>query len=216
MGTRTLRASIKELPARGRKRLRDGLHRNFRILAVVASSCLSIRTFFPAELTVRIACCRRVTHFFDSVMATENARFILPEAINDFLAAPDIVRALGVLGTAMSKQTIGILCGEKTSLRMGHVPQHVIESLASDVREKFVMRELPSLDKRDRELGLIIEHFLEMRDMPELINRIPVKASSEMITHASRSHPAQGEECHRRRRDLHRHPTPASQIEAES
>ena len=59
-----------------------------------------------------------------------------------------------------------------------------------------LVRELPGLGKRDRQLCLIVEHLLEMRDVPKFVHRIPVKAAAEMVAHSSRGHFAQREESH--------------------
>ena len=75
-------------------------------------------------------------------------------------------------------------------------PQHVIKRLARDPREELFVRELPCLGKRNRHLCLIVEHLLEMRDVPKFVHRIPVKAAAEMIAHSSRGHFPQREESH--------------------
>ena len=51
----------------------------------------------------------------------------------------------------------------------------------------------------DGELRLIVEHFLEVRDVPELIHRVAVEAAAEMIVHAAVGHLAQREQRHAER-----------------
>ena len=58
------------------------------------------------------------------------------------------------------------------------------------------MSQLPGLRKRDRQLRLIVEHLLEMRDVPIFIHGVTVKAPAQVVAHASRGHLAQGEKRH--------------------
>src|SRR4029077_16689320 len=128
--------------------------------------------------------------------AAENPRVFRAEHLNDFLPAPDIISSFGVFRATMSNQTVSIFRREKAALGMRHVPQQILEHLAGDFGEKFVASELPRLEKRNRQLRLVIEHLLKMRHMPKLIDRIPVKSSTEMIAHAASSHSAQRKQRH--------------------
>ena len=40
----------------------------------------------------------------------------------------------------------------------------------------------------NRQLRLVVQHFLEMRHVPIFVHRVAVKAAAEMIVHASRGH----------------------------
>ena len=50
-----------------------------------------------------------------------------------------------------------------------------------------------------RELRLVVEHFLEMRHVPEFVDGVAMKAAAEMIVHAARRHLVQREERHAER-----------------
>ena len=48
--------------------------------------------------------------------------------------------------------------------------------------------------------GLVVEHFFEMRHVPEFVHGVAVKAASEMIVHATIRHLPQSHKCHAERR----------------
>ena len=191
-----LRAPFEELGAAGRERFRNG----FRGNSEYSRGCRNILSFqqnvLAFEFTVRIAACRRISNLFDPVVAAENARLVRAQGIHNLLSAPDVESAFRVLWPAVRQQAVGIFGGEKAALRVRHISQDVIKRLARDVCEKLLVRQLPGLRKRDCQLCLIIEHLLEMRDVPKFVHRIPVKAAAEMVAHSSRGHFAQREESH--------------------
>ena len=56
-------------------------------------------------------------------------------------------------------------------------------------------RDLKSVEIGDRQLRLVVEHFFEMRHVPEGIDRVAMKPAAEMIVHSARRHFAQRDQA---------------------
>jgi hypothetical protein len=69
--------------------------------------------------------------------------------------------------------------------------------------------DLPGARVQPHQLGVVVEHLLEVRHQPALVGRIAVEAAAELIEDAARRHPVQRELHHLQR------PAPAAQMAAE-
>ena len=59
-----------------------------------------------------------------------------------------------------------------------------------------VAGDLERLQIGDGELALVVEHLLEVRDEPALVDRVAMEAAAELIVHAALGHLAQGQQHH--------------------
>src|SRR5450432_1682907 len=91
---------------------------------------------------------------------------------------------------------IGILGGKETSFPGGHIACDVIENIANDSFILLVAGDLEGVQIRQRELRLVVEHFLKMRYVPETVDRIPMEAAPEMIVHSTGRHFLKSDEKH--------------------
>ena len=96
----------------------------------------------------------------------------------------------------MCDEAVRVFRGIESALRRRHIAAHIIEHIPRDAFEKRIARDLKSIEIRDRQLRLIVEHFFEMRHVPKGIHRVARKPAAEMIVHAARRHLAQGEQIH--------------------
>jgi hypothetical protein len=95
---------------------------------------------------------------------------------------------------------IRILGGVETATFVRQVAEHVIKDFARHFFLRRTTRDLKTIEIGAGELRLIVEHFLEVRDVPEFVHRVAVKAPAEMVAQAARRHRAQREKSHRPRR----------------
>jgi len=114
------------------------------------------------------------------------------------------VRVLFVLSTAVIDRryrlhAVCVFGRVEAALLAGHVAPDVIEDVARGLLEDWLARDLERLQIADGELRLIVEHFLEMRNVPELVHGVTVKAATEMIVDAAFGHLAQRGEGHLQR-----------------
>ena len=101
-----------------------------------------------------------------------------------------------MLRFAVLKQTVRILGGVESALRGGHVAPHVVEDIARDTFVKRIARDLECVEIGARKLRLVVEHFFEVRDVPETVNRVAVETAAEMVVHSAVGHFAQREKAH--------------------
>ncbi len=101
-------------------------------------------------------------------------------------------KRLGLFGRVFFRQAVGILRGKVGAGAVGMA--EVLHDVAQDAgggADKKVGGEADL-----RELGLIVEHFLEVGDMPFGVDGIAMKTAAEMIVHAAAGHFAEGVKRH--------------------
>ena len=98
------------------------------------------------------------------------------------------------------RHAVGILGRIEPARRVGHVAQHVGERVLGDVEEERLACRLPRLEIRQRQLGLVVEHLLEMRHAPLGVDRVAVKPAADVIAHAAERHRPQRLGRHQQRR----------------
>src|SRR5258708_30136695 len=83
----------------------------------------------------------------------------------DLSARPDIEFTFLALG-------IGIERGTECAVRRGHLADQPIEGLLGTLQKQFVA--VASVGKREQfqNLGVVVEHFLKMRDQPFFIDGV--------------------------------------------
>jgi hypothetical protein len=97
-----------------------------------------------------------------------------------------------VFGSAGGDLAVGVLGGVKTAFRVGQITEDVVEDVAGQPAVAFVAGRPAGFEEVHRDLGLIIQHFFEMRHEPASIDRVAVEASADMVMHAAARHGAQG------------------------
>ena len=163
----------------------------------------------PVKLAVRIAFPRHVAAVRHAEVGAKQLS-VLAEQIVDLSLAPNIERPLGLPAFAFRplpfarilrwKRRIGILRREEPARRTGEVAPHVVENAAGHPGIAFVARRLSRLKITDRELRLVVEHFLEVRHEPFRIHRVAVEAAAHVVVQATLGHLAQREHGHLDRR----------------
>src|SRR6266446_4133315 len=91
---------------------------------------------------------------------------------------------------------VGILGGKESALLRSHVAGDIIENVSGNGFEFRIARDLKRIEIGNGELGLIVEHFLEMRHVPVAIDRVAVKTAAEMVVHPAGGHFTEGENIH--------------------
>src|SRR5262249_31652785 len=83
---------------------------------------------------------------------------------------------------------VGVLAGEKTTGGICRFAFYILKRLDGNAREKIVVGYLIEVEIDADELGVVIQHFLEMRHEPDRIDGVAMKAAAELIEDASFSH----------------------------
>src|SRR4029077_16167966 len=119
----------------------------------------------------------------------------------DLFFRPDIECAFFGLCVAAASasaynRAIGVFGGEEAAFLRCHVAGYIIKNVARDCFVSLISRDLECVEICDGELGLIVKHLFEMRNVPIAVDRITGKPASDMIMHSASSHFAQREQRH--------------------
>ena len=166
MGTGTALARL-EQPAPGlAPDALDLAWRAARQLRDVAELLAEIRNVLPRELPHRVG--RRIAVRLNAESAADDRRVGAeqglhlgrrPEVEGAFrLPATRIARGCGV-----RRKAVGILGRVEAARLVGQVPQHVGQRVLGHLAEPPLARGLPRLEAGQHELGLVVEHLLEVR-----------------------------------------------------
>ena len=91
---------------------------------------------------------------------------------------------------------VGVLGGIETALGMGHVPEDVGEDVAGDGGVAFLAADQGGIQVQLGQLGVVVEHLLEMRDQPLGIHGIAGEAAAQLVMDAAGGHAVAGVEDH--------------------
>ena len=75
---------------------------------------------------------------------------------------------------------------------MGHLADDVVEGLLGDAAVLGIPRRLPGLEIEERQLGLVVEHLLEVGHEPDLVDRVAVESAAQLVVDAAPRHAGEG------------------------
>ena len=123
---------------------------------------------------------------------------------------PDEGRSLLALG-------VGVLAGGEAAFGHPQLAQQVVERPRRGLEVAGLTRDLPGVHIHARELRVVVEHLLEVRDQPAGIRGVAVETAAKLITDTARGHrvkaparnvqwalPAAGRVAPQQRLDQHR------------
>ena len=114
------------------------------------------------------------------------------EKLGNFRGCPCPVGAFVFFGIAFLAEGVGVLGGVEAAVFIEHFREEVGEYVFGGLAEEVVLGDLPCLDVGEGELGLVVEHFFVMRDVPVAIDGIAVEAAAEVIVDAAPGDGAEG------------------------
>src|SRR5438270_13099899 len=91
---------------------------------------------------------------------------------------------------------VGVEAGIKAARFRQHFPTNKIEGCFNHAPEIAVFGELPAVEVGPRQQRVVVQHLLEMRDEPVLIDAVAMKAATELVVHAAGGHRPQGVYAH--------------------
>ena len=100
---------------------------------------------------------------------------------------PHLVRGPRV-GQTLDAVRVRVLRRGERALRQRQVAEHVLDRLLDDLPVAVASGHEPAVEVRRDEQGVVVEHLLEVRDEPALVDRIAVKAAADQVVHAARGH----------------------------
>ena len=127
----------------------------------------------------------KIALFRNVIKITEYLPFFFTQYSYYFIRRPDII-------FSFYSFTVGILGGIETTLRRGHVPQHISKDIFYNVSIKFLPRGLICLNISHRKQRLVIEHFFKMGNEPVFVRRIPMESATKLIINTATPHTVKG------------------------
>ncbi len=82
---------------------------------------------------------------------------------------------------------------------MGHVPPEVIQNPSCHLSKRPVPSQGKCIQVSAGQLGIVVQHLLEMGDVPVLVNAVSMEAAADLIIHAASRHLLQSECGHLQR-----------------
>src|SRR3989338_678026 len=127
----------------------------------------------------------KIAFFRDIVKITEYSPLLLTQYFYDLIRRPDVKLAFNTFA-------VGVFSGIETSLRRGHIPQHISKDALCNISKKCLSCSLICLCICDGKQRLVIKHFFKMRNEPVLIRSIYMESASQLIVNTTTSHPIKG------------------------
>ena len=130
---------------------------------------------------------------------------VITEDADNLLGSPDEELAFHTLA-------VGVLGRVESAVRVAHLAQDVVQNALGDFCVGRVARGLVSVCVQPGEKRVVVEHLLEVGNQPECVCGVPVKASANLVVHASGGHLVEGQFEHLERE---RHTSPMIEAEKE-
>ena len=151
--------------------------------------------------------------------AAQHETSVLERLQQRFASRPD--RGLELLlrpGERQALDAVGvrILRGSEAAGVQAQLPQRVFDRLLDDVPVPLLAGDEPGVQVRRDEQRVVVEHLLEVRHEPLLVDRVAVEAAADEVVHPARRHAVERAGCEiertrtqeqldrRRRRELRR------------
>ena len=106
---------------------------------------------------------------------------IVAEDLADLGGRPDERQPLDAFG-------VGVLAGGEGAVGRRELADHVVEGSRRDVAVAGLAGRRPGVEVDPRELGVVVEHLLEVRHEPDRVGRVAVEAAAELVVDPAVGH----------------------------
>ena len=130
---------------------------------------------------LRMAVIHKVSSLRNAEVARGYVEFLGRQQLRQLIVRPAVEFPLVAFA-------VGVLGGIESAVGMRHVAQDVGEDVARRVRVPDVAADEVGVQIKLRELGIIVEHLLEMRNEPVGVHGITREAAAELIADAASGH----------------------------
>ena len=89
----------------------------------------------------------------------------------------------------------------RSRLSATHVGEHPVRGRCGAAKQLFAGREMRLCVHREQ-WAVVVQHFLEMRNLPVAVDRVAAEATADMIVDAAFGHARQGQRRHEQRVDV--------------
>ena len=134
------------------------------------------------------------------------------EGLEHLAREPDLVGLLGRprVGQPLDALGVGVVRRRKPTLGESELTEHVPDRLLDDLAVAGALGDDPRVEVGRDEDGVVVEHLLEVRHEPAVVDGVAMEAAADHVVEAARGHPVE-----RRRDDLERAFVTSTQQELE-
>ena len=125
----------------------------------------------------------------EPVAAREHPVFVRCEERLDIVALPDVEAALVALG-------IRVEGGKEAALRRAHFTERPAGRRDRGLAQHVVTGSDRGLRAKREQGSVVVEHFLEVRNHPEWIDRVPAESAAELVENPAFRHAPQRQDRH--------------------
>ena len=86
---------------------------------------------------------------------------------------------------------VGVLGRRERALGQQEVAEHVVHGLLDHLAIALAAGDEPRVEIRGDEQRVVVEHLLEVRDEPAVVDRVAVEAAADEVVHAAGGHPVE-------------------------
>lgn len=159
-----------------------------RMLGVGESEVDQAENVLVAEW-LGVAMVDEVAGFGDAEGARGDGEFVGREEGSEFSPGPTIEFAFVALA-------IGVFGREEPAFGVGHVAKDIMEDIVGDEGEGMLPAGQVCFEVKLDELGVVVEHFFEVRDQPGGVDGIACEAAAEVIVDSAGVHALAGFDHH--------------------
>jgi len=102
-------------------------------------------------------------------------------------------------GQALDPVGVGILGGGEAAVGEPQLPQQIVERRLGDLAVPLLGRDEPAVEVRGGEQRIVVEHLLEVRHEPALVDGVTMETAAQQVVHAARGHAVERPGHHRQR-----------------
>ena len=122
----------------------------------------------------------------------EDAAFFLADEGVDFGGGPDVEGAFGFVIGVGGGEAVGVFGGVEATVGVGQVALDIGGDFLGHFGVEGGAGDEESFGEGVEELGLIIEHFFVMRNVPVAVDGVAMEAAAELVAQAAMGHGAEG------------------------
>jgi len=114
------------------------------------------------------------------------AAVLVAEHLTELLRRPDEEAAL-------DPAAVGVLRGGEAAAGQPHLAQRVVEHVGGGPPPALLAAELPGVQVHGSQLGVVVEHLLEVGHGPLSVDGVAVEAAADLVVDAAARHPVEGD-----------------------
>src|SRR5713226_2697072 len=150
-----------------------------------------VQDILPFQPPLNILSGRDVSSSFHAITKVEHGSCFFSHCAFNFFSGPHVKHAFPVLSLALFERAVRVQCGIEGTFGALHLTQCKVQSVAGDAGIERVIGCLVGFGVQCRELGLVVEHLLEVWYTPATVSGISMETAANLVMNSTSGHGAQ-------------------------